>query len=231
MQPQLQQQQVPQELNLRFLGVQAYEPIWQQMQEFTQQRSAETVDEIWVLEHPSVFTLGQAGKPEHLLNPGAIPIVKVDRGGQVTWHGPGQLIVYLLLDVRRLGFNVRDLINLIEQSLIGYLASLGIEAQARPDAPGVYLTQAPYAGAKIAALGLKIRKGCSLHGLSFNLTCSLDAFQLINPCGYAGMQVARLQDLKPELSFAQAQLGYLHELLKRLGVAKINSFPNDFLTQ
>lgn len=208
-------------LNLRYLNRQPYEPIWRQMQQFTSQRQATTPDEIWVLEHDPVFTLGQAGKPEHLLHTGTTQVIQVDRGGQVTWHGPGQLVIYLLLDLRRLGYGVRDLINLIENSLIAYLASIDIAAHARPDAPGVYLSQGPQAGAKIAALGLKIRQGCSLHGLSFNLSCDLSPFNHINPCGYAGMQVARLQDLAPEISFAQAQADLLHQLLQRLGHTSI----------
>lgn len=204
-------------LKVKFLGQQPYTPIWQQMQAFTESRDAKTVDELWVVEHDSVFTQGQAGKAEHLLNPGNIPIVKVDRGGQVTWHGPGQLVIYLLLDVRRINYGVRHLVNLIEESLVEYLASLNIAAEARPDAPGVYIKEGKQAGAKIAALGLKIRKGCSFHGLSFNLTCELDAFQRINPCGYAGMQVARLVDLVPNISFKQAQDALLQILIGRLG--------------
>jgi len=182
------------------------------MQAFTDQRSADQPDELWVLEHESVFTQGQAGKDTHLLNPGDIPVVKVDRGGQVTWHGPGQLVVYLLLNVKRLDYGVRDLVNLIEESLIDYLADLGLEAHARPDAPGVYLGEA-----KIAALGLKIRRGCSFHGLSLNIDCDLEAFQRINPCGYAGMPVTRLIDFCPDLTFDQVKEELLKRLVKRLG--------------
>ncbi len=206
------------QLKVRLLGRQAYQPIWQLMQQFTGQRDASTADEIWLLEHESVFTLGQAGKEEHLLNPENIPVVKVDRGGQVTWHGPGQLIVYLLLDVRRLGMGVRDLVDLIEQSLIDYLASLGVVAYARADAPGVYVGEA-----KIAALGLKIRRGCSFHGLSFNINCSLDAFQRINPCGYAGMPVTRLIDLCPDLNTAQVEQDLLTSIQRRLGHQQVTT--------
>ncbi|MDR9468419.1 lipoyl(octanoyl) transferase LipB [Marinospirillum sp.] len=208
----------PAALQVRFLGRQPYQPIWKQMQAFTDQRSADQDDELWVLEHESVFTQGQAGKDIHLLNPGDIPVVKVDRGGQVTWHGPGQLIIYLLLNVKRLDYGVRDLVNLIEESLIAYLGDLGIEAHARPDAPGVYVGDA-----KIAALGLKIRRGCSFHGLSFNINCPLDAFERINPCGYAGMPVTRLADLRPEITFQQAQEDLLNRILRRLGHQQVTT--------
>jgi len=188
------------------------------MQTFTDQRGPEQEDELWVLEHESVFTQGQAGKDIHLLDPGEIPVVKVDRGGQVTWHGPGQLIIYLLLNVKRLDYGVRDLVNLIEESLVAYLGDLGIEAHARPDAPGVYVGEA-----KIAALGLKIRRGCSFHGLSFNINCSLDAFERINPCGYAGMPVTRLVDLRPEITFQQAQEDLVNRILRRLGHQQVTT--------
>lgn len=205
-------------LCVRHLARQPYEPVWKKMQAFTEQRTPETQDELWVLEHESVFTQGQAGKDVHLLDPGQIPVVKVDRGGQVTWHGPGQLVVYLLLNVKRLDMGVRDLVNLIEQSLIDYLQELGIQAQAKPEAPGVYVGEA-----KIAALGLKIRRGCSFHGLSFNIDCDLDAFQRINPCGYAGMPVTRLVDWCPDISFEQARDGLLSIILRRLGHQQVIS--------
>ncbi|WP_114418493.1 lipoyl(octanoyl) transferase LipB [Marinospirillum perlucidum] len=205
-------------LQLRYLGRQPYEPVWKRMQAFTQERTDADADELWILEHDSVFTLGQAGKEIHLLDPGDIPVVKVDRGGQVTWHGPGQLVIYLLLNVKRLSMGVRDLVNLIEESIIDYLASLGIEAQARADAPGVYVGEA-----KIAALGLKIRRGCSFHGLSFNLDCELEAFRRINPCGYAGMPVTRLADLRPDISPEQAREDLLQILLRRLGHQQIST--------
>lgn len=208
-------------LKIRLLGQQPYQPVWQSMQDFTANRDETTADELWVVQHDSVFTQGQAGKAEHLLNPGDIPVLKVDRGGQVTWHGPGQLVIYLLLDVRRINYGVRHLVNLIEESLIEYLASLGVAAEARPDAPGVYLQEGSLAGAKIAALGLKIRRGCSFHGLSFNINCDLSPFQRINPCGYAGMPVARLIDLVPKVTFQQAQDALLAILIRRLGHTQI----------
>lgn len=208
-------------LKIRLLGHKPYPLVWQQMQDFTSTRDKTTVDELWVVEHDSVFTQGQAGKAEHLLNTGNIPVVKVDRGGQVTWHGPGQLVIYLLLDVRRINYGVRHLVNLIEESLVEYLASLSIAAEARPDAPGVYIKEGQQAGAKIAALGLKIRRGCCFHGLSFNLTCDLSAFERINPCGYAGMPVTRLADFAPQITFEQAQAALLSILIRRLGHTNI----------
>jgi lipoyl(octanoyl) transferase len=169
---------------VRDLGVAAYEPVWRAMQAFTDARDDDTVDEIWVVEHPPVFTLGQAGLPEHVLAPGDIPVLKVDRGGQVTYHGPGQLVVYPLLDLRRLGVGVRDYVCRIEQAVIDTLAGFGIRGARREGAPGVYVD-----GAKIAALGIRVRRGASFHGLAFNVAMDLGPFQRINPCGYAGLEV------------------------------------------
>lgn len=175
----------------RNLGSIDYMSCWRAMQSFTDNRDNAVADEIWLLEHPRVFTQGQAGKAEHVLLPGDIPVIQVDRGGQVTYHGPGQLVAYLLIDIRRLGWGVRQLVDVIEQSIIGVLASYGVGAQGRPDAPGVYLDN----GAKIAALGLRVRRGCSFHGLALNLDLDLEPFSRINPCGYAGQTVSRLADL------------------------------------
>lgn len=180
-------------LQVRYLGVQEYVPVWQAMQDFTSHRDTSTPDELWLLEHPPVYTQGQAGKPEHVLNPGTIPIVQIDRGGQVTYHGPGQLIAYLLLDLKRNGLGVRELVRKLEQSVITLLAEYGLEAYGRVDAPGVYIQRAGQE-AKIAALGLRIRNGCSYHGLSLNVNMALEPFSRINPCGYAGMQVTQLAD-------------------------------------
>ena len=174
---------------VRHLGCVAYEPTWHAMQHFTQNRDADTADEIWLLEHPRVFTQGQAGKAEHVLAAGDIPVVQVDRGGQVTYHGPGQLVAYVLVDVRRAGQGVRDLVTSIENSLIDRLAQYDIAAQAKPDAPGVYVGDK-----KIASLGLRIRRGCSFHGLALNVDMDLQPFQRINPCGYAGLQMTQLRD-------------------------------------
>lgn len=174
-------------LQVRWLGQVDYEPAWHAMQEFTDRRDADSPDEIWLLEHPPVFTQGQAGKAEHLLFPGGIPVVQVDRGGQVTYHGPGQLVAYVLIDVRRQGIGVRDLVNLIEHSLIELLARYNVSSRAKPDAPGVYVDEA-----KIASLGLRIRRGCSFHGLALNVDMDLEPFQRINPCGYQGMRMTQL---------------------------------------
>ncbi|CAB0149604.1 Octanoyltransferase [Pseudidiomarina piscicola] len=203
---------------IRQLGRQPYEPIWHAMQTFTDRRDASTRDELWVLEHEPVFTQGQAGKEEHILAPGDIPIVKVDRGGQVTYHGPGQLVVYFLLDLRRLKIGVRQLVNHIEDSIVKLMADYGVEAAARPDAPGVYVDDA-----KLCSLGLRIRKGCSFHGLALNVNMDLSPFLRINPCGYAGMQMVQSKELGGPATVAEAatriaaifaaQLGYqnIHE--------------------
>ena len=167
-------------LGIRELGQLDYERTWLAMQRFTDERKLvpDTQDEVWLVQHPPVFTQGQAGKAEHLLLPGDIPVVKSDRGGQVTYHGPGQLVAYLMLDVRRLGYGVRELVTRMEQCLIDLLASYGVSAAAKPDAPGVYVD-----GAKIASLGLRIRNGCSFHGLALNVDMDLEPFRRINPCG------------------------------------------------
>ena len=172
------------------LGRVDYEPTFQAMQEFTAARTPETPDELWVVEHPPVFTLGQAGKPEHILSDIGIPVVKIDRGGQVTYHGPGQVVIYLLLDLSRLKIKVRELVTAIEQALIDFLADHGVTAERRAGAPGVYV-----GAAKIAALGLKIKNGCSYHGLSLNVDMDLQPFTAINPCGYAGLAVTQTRDL------------------------------------
>lgn len=177
-------------LLVRHLGLIDYEPTWRAMQSFTDQRGSDTADELWLLEHPPVYTLGQAARPEHVQDPGDIPVVQVDRGGQVTYHGPGQLIAYLLLDLHRAGFGVKRLVHLLEQSVVDLLAGFHIEAQARPDAPGVYV-----GGAKVAALGLRVRRGCSFHGLALNVDLDLAPFSRIDPCGYPGLAVTRIADL------------------------------------
>lgn len=175
---------------LRWLGRVEYEPTWRAMQSFTEQRTSDTADEIWFLEHPPVFTLGMNAKPEHLLAPGDIPVVQIDRGGQVTYHGPGQLVVYPLIDVRRAGLGVRQLVMSLENAIIDLLASWNITALARRDAPGVYVE-----GRKVASIGLRIRRGSSYHGLAFNVAMDLEPFQRINPCGYRGLEVIDLRSL------------------------------------
>jgi lipoyl(octanoyl) transferase len=176
----------------RELGVVEYEPTLRAMREFTDGREADTPDELWLLQHPGVFTQGQAGRAEHILAAGDIPVIQVDRGGQVTYHGPGQWVIYLLIDLRRRGLGVRDLVDLIEQSIVEFLAGYGIEAAPDPQAPGVYV-----AGEKIASLGLRVRRGCSYHGLSLNVDMDLEPFQRINPCGHAGLQVTSMARLLP----------------------------------
>lgn len=180
---------IPQ-LLVRQLGHRDYTPTWEAMQRFTDQRSPETSDELWLLEHPPIFTQGQAGKPEHLLNPGKIPVVQSDRGGQITYHGPGQLIGYLMLDLHRAGLGIRRLVTLLEQSVIDLLQDYGIPSEARRDAPGVYVQ-----GRKIAALGLRVRRGCSFHGLALNVDMDLEPFSRINPCGHTGLEVTQIRDL------------------------------------
>ncbi len=203
-------------LGVRELGLQPYEPIWHAMQDFTNQRTPDTADELWLVQHPAVFTQGQAGKPEHLLLPGDIPVVQVDRGGQVTYHGPGQLVAYPLVDVKRLGLGVRDLVSRIEQSLIDLLASYGVSAAARADAPGVYVD-----GAKIASLGLRIRHGRSFHGLALNVDMDLQPFARINPCGYAGMAMTQLADhVAGPLAISEVSVRLREQLVKQLGYAQ-----------
>ena len=177
-------------LHVHRLGLCDYESTWREMQRYTDERTPQSVDQLWLLEHPPVFTLGRAAKQEHLIEPGDIPVIQVDRGGQVTYHGPGQLMVYLLLDLHPAGLGVRQLVSLIEQSVIGLLMEYGIEAEAQSGAPGVYVDKR-----KIAALGLRVRRGCTFHGLSLNVNMDLEPFSRINPCGYPGLEVTQLADL------------------------------------
>jgi lipoyl(octanoyl) transferase len=203
----------PVELRVRRLGERPYEPTWRAMQAFTDARDADTPDELWLLTHPPVYTLGQAGRPEHLLAPGAIPVIQVDRGGQVTYHGPGQLVAYLLLDLRRAGLGVRRLVSLLEQSVIELLGGYGIAAAARRDAPGVYV-----AGAKLASLGLRVRRGCSFHGLALNVDMDLAPFTRINPCGLPGLAVTQLADLGGPRDMAAVGEGLAAVVAQRLGL-------------
>lgn len=191
-------------LTIRQFGRAKYEQVWRAMQEYTDTRDESNADELWFVEHEPVFTQGQAGKEEHLLATGDIPVVKVDRGGQVTYHGPGQLVCYLLIDLRRRKLGVRELVTHIEHAIIEALASVNITAYAKPDAPGVYVDEK-----KIASLGLRVRKGCSFHGLALNVDMDLSPFQRINPCGYAGMEMIQLRDFTgapTELDYYQEQL-------------------------
>ena len=204
-------------LGFRELGLADYEPTWQAMQRFTDERKLkpDTQDEVWLVQHPPVFTQGQAGKAEHLLLPGDIPVVKSDRGGQVTYHGPGQLVAYLLLDVRRLGFGVRELVSRMEICLIDLLASYGVNAAAKADAPGVYVE-----GDKVASLGLRIRNGCSFHGLALNVDMDLEPFRRINPCGYAGLAMTQLRDHAGPIEFAEVGARLRSQLVKHLDYAE-----------
>jgi lipoyl(octanoyl) transferase len=177
-------------LTIRHLGLMDYAPVWREMQTFTESRHANTTDELWFLEHPPVFTLGRNGKQEHLHKTGDIPVIPVDRGGQVTYHGPGQLIVYPLLNIKQRQLGVQSLVRMLEQSVIDLLADYSLSAERREKAPGVYIDNR-----KLAALGLRIRKGCSFHGLSLNVDMDLSPFSMIDPCGYSGLEVTQLKDL------------------------------------
>jgi len=204
------------QLRVKYLGMRLYQDVWQQMEDFTNSRNKETQDEVWIVEHPRVFTLGQAGKAEHILAAGDIPIVKSDRGGQVTYHGPGQLVVYLLIDLRRLGINVRQLVSGIEASIVKLLSTFNILASARKDAPGVYVE-----GKKIAALGLRIRKGCSYHGLSLNVDMDIEPYSRINPCGYSGMEMTQLRDLGVTDSLSQVSTLLLTHIQCQFGYTSL----------
>ncbi len=194
------------------MGLRPYAETWRAMREYTDHRDADSSDQLWLLEHPPVFTLGQAGKPEHLLAPGEIPVIKTDRGGQVTYHGPGQLVAYLLLDLRRAGLGVRGLVTLLEQAVIDLLRAEGIEASAREDAPGVYVAEA-----KIASVGLRVRHGCSFHGLSLNVAMDLSPFERINPCGYPGLVVTQLSELVEEIDLPRVGQELSQHLARGLG--------------
>ena len=189
-------------LSQHHLGRVDYASTLQAMQDFTDSRDADTPDQLWLLQHPRVFTQGQAGKAEHVLAPGDIPVIQVDRGGQVTYHGPGQWVLYLLVDLRRHQLGVRNLVDLIERSIVKLLAQYGIDGVPRPDAPGVYVD-----GSKIAALGLRVRRGCSYHGLSLNVDMDLEPFSRINPCGHQGMQVTSMARLLPGKTLAMEDIG------------------------
>lgn len=197
----------PPTLIVRRLGLCDYLPTWQAMRDFTAQRDAATASELWIVEHPSVFTQGQAGRAEHLLAPGDIPVVQTDRGGQVTYHGPGQVVIYLLLSLRETGIGIRRLVGTIEAAIIALLEARGIRAEARSDAPGVYVE-----GRKIASLGLRVRRGCSYHGLALNVSNDLRPFERINPCGHAGLEVTSTQ----RLGIAEGPAELATELAERL---------------
>jgi len=187
-------------IKFNYLGLKDYEPIWRAMQTFTDERDKNTLDELWMVQHPPVFTQGQAGKPEHVLNPADIPVIQVDRGGQVTYHGPGQIVIYPLIDLKRHKIGIKALVNGIEEALIQTMAEYGVQAKRKEKAPGVYVD-----GKKIASLGLRVRKGCTFHGLAFNIRMDLEPFNRINPCGYAGLEVIQLSQLNDEVDLEKVQ--------------------------
>jgi lipoyl(octanoyl) transferase len=204
---------------IRHLGLAAYEPTWRAMQRFTDERTDETGDEIWMVEHPPVFTLGLNASREHLLTPGDIDIVQIDRGGQVTYHGPGQLVVYPLLNLRRLKLGVRDLVVALENAVIDYVAQRGVTAAGSRQAPGVYVD-----GAKLASIGLRIRRGASYHGMSLNVSMDLAPFERINVCGYQGLRVTRLSDLGVADDVDSVARDLTPHLLRRLGSGRAESY-------
>ncbi|WP_076919258.1 MULTISPECIES: lipoyl(octanoyl) transferase LipB [unclassified Pseudoalteromonas] len=203
-------------LIVRQLGRQRYKPIWQKMQDFTDTRDENSADEIWLVEHESVFTQGQAGKDEHLLSPGDIEVIKVDRGGQVTYHGPGQQMMYVLFNLRRLKIGVRELVTWLEECIIESLAEYGINAYAKADAPGVYVNDS-----KIASLGLRVRRGCSFHGLALNVNMDLSPFLRINPCGYAGMNMVQTKELNGPQNLEAAGQGLVKHMIKKLNATQV----------
>ncbi|MFC3022591.1 lipoyl(octanoyl) transferase LipB [Vibrio zhugei] len=203
-------------LIVRQLGKQDYQSVWQAMQDFTNHRDSDTQDEVWLVEHFPVFTQGQTGKPEHLINTGDIPVVQSDRGGQVTYHGPGQLVVYFLVNLRRKSINVRQLVSHIENIVINTLSQYGIDSSARPDAPGVYVDNK-----KICSLGLRIRHGCSFHGLALNIDMDLSPFLRINPCGYAGLEMIQLSDIIPSTTLHDVEPILIKELVNLLKYNKV----------
>jgi len=212
-------------LVIRQLNTMDYSQVWQAMKDFTDNRDNATADELWLVEHPAVFTQGQAGKAEHLLVPGDIEVVKVDRGGQVTYHGPGQLVVYVMINLRRKKIGVRQLVTLIENSIVSALTDYDIAAYAKADAPGVYVDEK-----KIASLGLRVRKGCSFHGLAMNVNMDLSPFLRINPCGYAGLEMVQTADLhgpKDTASASTALVKHLINLLEANNVSYQIGLPNE----
>jgi len=211
---------------VKFLGNVPYEPTWRAMQRFTDERTPTTVDEIWMVEHPPVFTLGMNGSREHVLAPGDIPVVDIDRGGQVTYHGPGQLVIYPLIDLRRHALGVRQLVVALENAIIDYVGELGVEAIGSRDAPGVYV-----GGAKLASIGLRIRRGASYHGVALNVSVDLEPFERINVCGYRGLAVTRLADLcagsvRRDTDLRTVAQGLVPHLLRAMGFTPDQSAIN-----
>lgn len=214
--PTLDKTSEPRQLIVRDLGHQAYEPVWREMQQFTDNRDKTTNDELWFVEHPPVFTQGQAGKAEHILAAGDIPVVQVDRGGQVTYHGPGQMVAYPLIDLKRHKIGIKALVHGIEEAVILTLKDYGITAKRKEKAPGVYVD-----GKKIASLGLRVRKGCTFHGLAFNIRMNLEPFARINPCGFAGLEVVQLTDFDENVEIKQLQNQWLNHFCKELNFQSV----------
>ncbi len=204
------------QVTVRDLGRVDYQSTWQAMQAYTQNRDGDSGDEIWLVEHDPVFTQGQAGKPEHLLSPGDIPVVQVDRGGQVTYHGPGQLVAYVMVDIRRVGSDVRKFVSSIENSIVALLADYGLASAPRPDAPGVYV-----GSQKICSLGLRIKRGCSYHGLALNVDMDLEPFGRINPCGYQGMQMTQVVDQVGPVDFAELKRKWVDHFCEPLALEPV----------
>jgi lipoyl(octanoyl) transferase len=207
-------------LHLRRLGLSDYEPVWRAMQAFTDTRDESSIDELWLVQHPPVFTQGQAGKAEHVLAPGNIPVIQVDRGGQVTYHGPGQIVAYPLVDIRRKNIGVREFVHRIEEAIIDVLAGYGVKGERIPGAPGIYVD-----GEKIASLGLRVRRGRTFHGLAFNIEMDLEPFQRINPCGYSGLRVTCLSQLAT-VNFEEAEARLVESLAGQLGYSSTDTIED-----
>jgi len=209
-------------LSIRQLNIADYIPVWEAMKSFTDTRHDKTPDEVWFVEHPPVYTQGQAGKPEHVLNPGDIPVIQTDRGGQVTYHGPGQLVAYILFDLKRLDIGVRKLVMNLEQAIINVLTDYNITAKGRRDAPGVYVNNA-----KICSIGLRVRKGLSYHGLAFNIQNDLEPFSRINPCGFRNLTITKLSDLVPKIQMSEVQTKLADAIAKEFGYHTILNKKNN----
>lgn len=207
-------------LQLKSLGLRDYSTVWVEMREFTDTRQEQTADQLWLVEHPPVYTLGLNGDPRHILGPVSAPVVQTDRGGQVTYHGPGQLVVYTLLDLRRLGIGIRTLVSGLENAAVGALSQYGLQAAARRDAPGVYVE-----GKKIASLGLRVRRGCSYHGLSLNVDMDLSPFSAINPCGYRGLEVTQLVDFDIHIQPLEIAIPLVRKIMQEFGYDDIDASP------
>lgn len=208
-------------LSVRWLGRQDYTSCWQAMRQFTQERGEETVDEIWLLEHDPVFTQGQNGKAEHLLNPGSIPVIQTDRGGQITYHGPGQLMVYVLIDLKRKQLNVREFVTILEQSVIHLLAQYNINAHAKREAPGIYVNEK-----KIGSIGLRVRRGSTYHGIAFNVSMDMEPFTRINPCGFSQLEMTQLSDLDGLKEIQETGKKLINYLMKNLGYTSAHYYTS-----